>query len=181
MIKLDREQMISVGVLAAILLVCAVALELTFHARYGVAQELAERSALLARVEARAKAEADRRAASVAPQEAFVNATTQGLAGAQLQAHLMTVAAGLNATVISSGAEPTKREDQPDTIRLQATLDLNAKALQALLYQLESGTPYVFVDALAVQLPGVGGQRASEDPLLRVTLGLRAVWRRGAA
>jgi len=93
----------------------------------------------------------------------------------------MTVAAGLRATVISSGAEPSKREDQPDTIRLQATLDLNAKALQALLYQLESGTPYVFVDALAVQLPGVGGQRASEDPLLRVTLGLRAVWRRGAA
>jgi hypothetical protein len=181
MIKLDREQMISVGVLALILVACAVALELTFHARYGVAQELAERSTLLARVEARAKADADRRAASVAPSEAFVNAPTQGVASAQLQAHLMQVASGLRATVISSGAEPGKREDQPDTIRLQATLDMNAKALQALLYQLESGTPYVFVDAMAVQLPGLGSQRSAEDPLLRVTLGLRAVWRRGAA
>jgi hypothetical protein len=61
---------------------------------------------------------------------------------------------------------------------LQATLDADLQALQALLYQLESGTPYVFVDSLNIQIPGTNAQRAVEDPLLRVTLGLRAVWRR---
>jgi general secretion pathway protein M len=49
--------------------------------------------------------------------------------------------------------------------------------LQAVLYRLESGTPYVFVDTLIVQLPGGGTQRAVEDPLLRITLGLRSLWR----
>jgi general secretion pathway protein M len=181
MMKLDREQVISVGVLALILLACAAAVELTFHARYGAAQELAERGDRLTRLQARAKADADRRAAAVAPADAFVSAPTQGVAGAQLQAHLMKLAGEQRANVISSGIEPGKREDQPDSIRLQATLELNAAALQALLYQLESGTPYVFVDALAVQRPAGVSQRAAEDPLLRVTLGLRAVWRRGAA
>jgi hypothetical protein len=61
---------------------------------------------------------------------------------------------------------------------LQATLDADLASLQALLYQLESGTPYVFVDSLNIQIPGTNAQHAVEDPLLRVTLGLRAVWRR---
>jgi hypothetical protein len=39
----------------------------------------------------------------------------------------------------------------------------------------------VFVDALTVQLTGAASQRTAEDPLLRVTFGLHAVWRRGAA
>ena len=58
---------------------------------------------------------------------------------------------------------------------------MSLQALQAFLYQLESGTPYVFVEQLAVQLAGTASQRVVEDPLLRVTLGLRANWRRGAA
>ena len=58
---------------------------------------------------------------------------------------------------------------------------MNLKALRAFLYQLESGTPYVFVDALTVQPAGAVAGRAVEDPLLRTTLSLRAFWRRGAS
>jgi general secretion pathway protein L len=46
---------------------------------------------------------------------------------------------------------------------------------------LESGTPYVFVDALTVQPAGAVAGRAVEDTLLRTTLSLRAFWRRGAS
>ena len=42
---------------------------------------------------------------------------------------------------------------RPNSIRVQATLDVAQKSLQGLLYQLESRTPYVFVDSLAVQIP----------------------------
>ena len=117
----------------------------------------------------------------MAPAEAFLTASTQGLAGAQLQAYLQQMADTQHATVVSSGIEPTRHEDRRDSIRLQATLVMNLAALQAMLYQLESGTPYVFVDSLNVQLPGDGPQRAVEDPLLRVTFGLRAVWRHDKA
>jgi hypothetical protein len=86
-----------------------------------------------------------------------------------------------NASLVSSGGETAKRDDAPDTIRIQATLDMNLQSLRAVLYQLESGTPYVFVDALTVQPVNVTAGRVVEDPLLRTTLSLRALWRRGAS
>jgi general secretion pathway protein M len=55
------------------------------------------------------------------------------------------------------------------------------KGLRAVLYQLESGTPYVFVDALTIQPAGANADRAAEDPLLRTTLSLRAFWRKGSS
>jgi len=180
-ITLDREQTVSIAALAALILVCAVAMELSFQLRSNAVQELAERSELLSRLESRAKSSSDARARSgaVAPAAAFLDAPTQGLAGAQMQAHVLQMAGIHHAVLISSGIEPAKREDQPDSIRLQAVLDMNLQALQALLYQFESGTPYVFVESLTVQLSGAVSQRAAEDPLLRITFVLRALWRRG--
>ena len=83
--------------------------------------------------------------------------------------------------LVSSGVQLASRDDPPETIRVQATLNTTINALQALLYQLESGTPYVFVDSLAVQLPSATAANAGQDPVLRVTLGLRAIWRKGTA
>jgi general secretion pathway protein M len=182
-IKLDREQLISVSVLGALLISCLIAAAWSLQMRSDALQDLDERRALLSRLEARVKANSDARARSnaVAPAAAFIDAPTQGLAGAQLQAHVMQMAGMHHAVLISSGLEPAKREDAPDSIRLQATLDTGLQGLQSLLYQLESGTPYVFVDSLAIQLPGGTSQRAVEDPLLRITIGLRAFWRRGKA
>jgi len=181
-IKLDREQILSVVVLAALLFVCLGLTGLSLQMRSSAAQELAGRHELLSRLEARAKARRDARAQSgAAPAAAFLEAPTQGLAVAQLQTHLAQMADIHHAVLVSSGIEPAKREDPPDSIRLQATLEMSLQALQSFLYQLESGTPYVFVEQLAVQLAGAASQRAVEDPLLRVTLGLRAMWRRGTA
>jgi len=181
-IKLDREQILSAGALAALLLICAVMTGLSLQMRSNAAQELAERHELVSRLEARAKARSDARARpGSAPAAAFLAAPTEGLAVAQLQAHLAQMADIHRSVLVSSGIEPAKREDPPDSIRLQATLEMSLQALQAFLYQLESGTPYVFVEQLAVQLAGTASQRVVEDPLLRVTLGLRANWRRGTA
>jgi general secretion pathway protein M len=182
-IKLNREQMLSVGVLGALLLACVGLMGLSLQMRASAAQELAGHHDMLSRLEARAGARRDARAqaGAVAPAAAFLDTPTQGLAVAQLQAHLVQMADIHHAVLVSSGIEPTRREDPPDSIRLQATLEMNLQAVQAFLYQLESETPYVFIDQLTVQLAGATSQRAVEDPLLRVTLGLRAIWRRGTA
>ena len=60
---------------------------------------------------------------------------------------------------------------------------LDAPCRNCIVYiiQLESATPYVFVDSLAVQTPSTTGQRGAQDPKLRLTLSLRALWRRGSA
>jgi hypothetical protein len=177
--KLDREQAISVAALVLLFLLCVGALGLLFQARADAGREAFERREILSRLEAKQLTTASRPIA-VAPPAAFLDASTQGLASAQLQSYLAHLADDQRASLVSSGEEAAKRDDAPDTIRLQATLDMNLKALRAFLYQLESGTPYVFVDALTVQPAGAMAGRAVEDPLLRTTLSLRAFWRRGA-
>lgn len=177
MIKPDREALISVGALGALLLVCASMVGFSLQARFGAAHELDMRRELLSRLEARAKSDEVQRKSGVAPAAAFVSALTRGLAGAELQAYLQRVIDTHDAVLISSGMGPAKG----DSIRLQVTFDTNLHSLQALLYQLEGGTPYVFVESLNIELPAVNAQRPVEDPLLRITLDLRAVWRRDTA
>jgi hypothetical protein len=175
-VKLDREQAISIAALALLLLACACALELSVQARSDAVEEFTERSETLSRLEASSRTKTP---AVAAPPAAFLDAPTQGLAGAQLQAYLAQVADAQQTGLISSGLEPAKREDASDTIRLQATMDVSLKALQAMLYQLETGTPYIIVEALTVQPAGATAGQPAEDPLLRATLGLRAFWRWG--
>jgi general secretion pathway protein M len=174
----NRERIISVAAFATLVLICVATIGVLFDARAVALRELTERRDGLERLEARVRQNAGRPIAA-APPAAFIEAPTQGLASAALQAHLAQLAEAQHAGLVLSGEETAKREDASDTIRLEATLDMNTKALRALLYQLESGTPYAFVDALAVQPASVAAGRAAEDPLLRATLSYRALWRKG--
>jgi hypothetical protein len=174
---LDREQAISVAVMVFLLLACVFTAGLSIEMRSEAVGELSERRELLSRLETRLRADAGR-SNLAAPPAAFLEAPTQGMASAKLQAYVAQVADLQHAGLVSSGGEVAKREEAPDTIRLQATLDLNMKALRAMLYQIESGTPYVFVDALTVQPASASANRVIEDPLLQATISLRAFWRR---
>jgi hypothetical protein len=174
----SREQFISVAAFVLLVLTCIATIGVLFETRAVALRELTERRDGLERLEARVRQNAGRPIAA-APPAAFIEAPTQGLASAALQAHLAQLAETEHAGLVLSGEETPRREDTPDTIRLQATLDMNMKALRALLYRLESGTPYVFVDALSVQPASVAAGRAAEDPLLRATLSYRALWRKG--
>src|ERR1700758_2080002 len=136
--------------MALLLLVCVFTVGLSTQMRSDASGELAERRELLSRLETRMRADAGRSNVA-APPTAFLDAPTQGIASAKLQAYLAQLAELQHAGLMSSGGEAAKRDEAPDTIRLQATLDMNLKALRGMLYQLECGTPYVFVDALTVQ------------------------------
>jgi len=177
-LRLDREQAISVAVLAVLLLACLFTTGLSVQMHWDASGELAEHRELLSRLETRMRAEGGR--SHVAPPTAFLDAPTPGIASAKLQAYLAQLADLQHAGLISSGGEAARRDEASDTIRLQATLDMDVQALRAILYQLESGTPYVFVDALTVQRASMTPGRAVEDPLLRATMSLRAFWRRGS-
>ena len=179
---LNREQLIALAVAAVILALCVTAVTWSLGVRSEAQAELGEKQDALALLETRvgggAKGHGPVRNPA-APASAFLTTQTQGLAGAELQAYLAGLAATQNAEVVSSGVQPTSRDDPPETIRLQATLTTTIGSLQTLLYQLETGTPYVLVDSVAVQLPNAGMGGARQDPVLRVTLGIRALWRKG--
>lgn len=172
--ELDREQSLALAALALLLLLCGGAAAAAIGSWSEAAEEAAQRRAILAQVEA-----AQRHGAAAggepatAPDAAFLRAPTIGQASALLQAHLGRLVAAQHASVASSLAQPTLREDASDVLRLRATFDMKLAALQTLLYELETGAPYIFVDALSIS-----PQRGAQEPILRVTLDLRALWRR---
>jgi hypothetical protein len=178
-LRFNREQMICLGALSLLLLTCFVAVTFSLQAWSSAAAELVERREVFSKLEARTRPGVSaNRKIGTAPAAAFLDGSTAGIASAALQAHLSQSVSAYQATLISYGVEPAQREDAPDLIRLQATVEIAHSALQALLYDVESRTPYVFVDSLTLAPSGI--QHPGADPSLRLTLSLHAFWHRGA-
>ena len=180
--KLTSEQGIAIGVLCCFVLVCAGVVAWSFKVRVDAAQELSDRGEQLARLEAGRRSKHDARGplkAAAAPTAAFLDAPTAGVAGASLQAHVAHLA-GHRATLVSFAIQPSAGTESADSVRIEASMDISLPALQMLLYDLESGTPYVFVESMTVR-PTAAAQTGAPEAPLRVTLGLRALWRRHAA
>ncbi len=119
----------------------------------------------------------------------FVRADTATLAAAAVDADLRSLAATTGLSLLSSRADA--KPDEPAAadagigtrIEDQAVVEGQNEALQALLVKLETGTPTVLVDDLAVE-PAEVDQAALGDPQaprLRMTLTLSAYWRPGGA
>jgi len=176
--RLRREQAINVGALVGLLLLCVAAVAVTSQIRSDTAQALAESRERLVRLATHVPSGAKSgQTVSSAPAAAFLDAPTQGLAVAQLQSYLSQVVARHHAILISSGMQRADHDDAPDMIRIEASLNTALEPLQALLYQLETGVPYVFVVQLNLQQPS--GPRGPRDAAMHVRLVLRAPWRRG--
>ena len=181
--KLNREQAMAVAALCGLLTACATSVLVTFEIRADAVQELSDRQDMLARLEARAQSRSEPHGTTriaAAPAQAFLDAPTAGLAGAELQAYIARLA-DQHAALVSFGTKSSVGPDAADAVRIEASLDISLRALQVLLYQLESGTPYIFVESMTVRAATSGGADGVENSPLRVTLGLRALWRRSAA
>src|SRR3954466_4260157 len=87
MLKLDREQLVSVAALALLLMLCVSVAGGLLQARADAARDVSERREILTRLEARLRTVSTQPNA-VAPPAAFLDASTQGLASAQLQSYL---------------------------------------------------------------------------------------------
>lgn len=178
----NRDQLFAVGGFCALLMVCAVTVVGALGSRADALQHLTEQRDQLAALEARSKSAPSRRVQAqnrAAPAAAFLDAPTSGLATAQFQAYLSDLVASQRAVLVASGV-PADRDDKTDAIRLQISFNATLPALQSLLYRLESGVPYVFVDALLVQ-PGGSAERTAGDAVLKVSLTVHAFWRRKTA
>ena len=179
MVKLDREQMIAIAALFIVLIGSATAPVLSFKARSDALQALADERDMLRRFQlahrhAGGKAEA-REHIHPAPARAFLRAQTPGLASAQLEAYLSQVALAQQASVLSSSVRQAHTSDARDMVRIQATLKINYAALQGLLFKLETGTPYVFVDSMTLQTAEATPRYM---PMIMVKLDLHALWRK---
>jgi hypothetical protein len=179
---LDRQQALAVGGLCGVLVLCAAAIVVALESRAEAWASLAEQDDQLRSLEARSRSVAERLTTRItkAPERAFLDAPTNGLATAELQAYLARLVADQHASLVSSGVAAADRNDKSDAVRLQIALTATLPALQALLYRLESGVPYVLVESLSMHA-GESGERATPNPILKINLNLRGFWQRKAS
>lgn len=108
----------------------------------------------------------------------FVEADSDTLAAAKVDATVRSLAVSVGDTVLSSRAEVKHEDGAPgDRIEVQAVIEGGNDAVQALLFQLEAGAPLVLVDAATIHPVEAGGD--PQSPRLHATLTLSAYWRSG--
>jgi hypothetical protein len=176
---IGREQAIALGALCLFVLVCAFLVAWSLESRWDAADELSDQQDMIARLTASARAKSGPGTGTIekAPASAFLDAPTPGRAGAALEAHVAQLA-GQHATLVSFAVQTPDSTDASDAVRIEANMEISLRALQELLYDLESGTPYVFVEAMTVRAATAEG---NQDAPMRVTIGLRALWHRTAS
>ena len=110
------------------------------------------------------------RDSGVAP---FFEARTITQAGAALQQRLEAAVAAAHGRLISSKVEVAPRDDER-RINLSAELTIAEPDMQALLFDLETGRPYLFVDAFEART----AQEAAESGggAMRVALSVSGAW-----
>jgi general secretion pathway protein M len=110
------------------------------------------------------------------PGTPFLEGPTVTVAGAAL---LQRVAAAVNAaggTIQSSQVDVTGRETRDGYVGLVVSCEMEQPALQKVLYDLESGMPFLFVDQLDVQVPQTTAQNEATAGRIRVVLGVSGQW-----
>jgi general secretion pathway protein M len=162
--------------LSALGLCAAVALALGAVASTALALRGAQADVALLGAEARALQAREARLAprpgrdrSAAP---YFQARSVTLAGAALQQRIEAAISAAHGRLISSKVDVAPR-GEANRIELSAELTIAGNDMQALLFDLETGRPYLFVDAFEARAPeGAGAQS------LRVSLSVSGQWSR---
>jgi general secretion pathway protein M len=106
---------------------------------------------------------------------------TVTVAGASLLQRVAEAIAKVGGNILSSQVELQGPQIKDGFISVTANCDLEQPALQQLLYNLESGMPFLFVDQLVVQMPtaaagGPGGAKAAETAKMHVLISVSGQW-----
>jgi general secretion pathway protein M len=109
-----------------------------------------------------------------------ISAPTETVAASQLHQIILKALQEVGGAVHSIQAEPTTDTIGDGLRRLNAQIDFDSSinSLQKLLFNLETRTPFIFVDSIVVQSSSTGGSNStSKEALLRVTLVTSSYWK----
>jgi general secretion pathway protein M len=107
----------------------------------------------------------------------FLEGATVTVAGATLLQHVTAAVTKLGGNVLSSQVDLQGTQSKTGFLTIIASCDIDQPGLQQLLYDVEAGMPFLFVDQLVVQAPASFG--ASGDGKLRILLAVSGQWRGG--
>ena len=129
---------------------------------------------MLAQLEGRKPAASGRRTVDVPMPSgsAFLEGATVTIAGAALLQRVASAVTKLGGNVLSSQLDLQGTQAKAGFVSMVASCEIDQPALQPLIYDLEAGMPFLFVDQLAVQAPTV----TSGEGRLRIVLAVSGQW-----
>jgi general secretion pathway protein M len=105
----------------------------------------------------------------------FLEGGSLSIAGAALLQRVSGAIAKDDGSILSSQLELQGAEAKAGSITMTASFEIAPDALQPLLYDLEAGMPFLFIDQVAVQGPANAG--GTDRSRLRVVLSVSGQWR----
>ncbi len=105
----------------------------------------------------------------------FLEGATVTVAGATLLQRVTAAVTKLGGNVLSSQVDLQGTQSKAGFLTIIASCDIDQPGLQQLLYDVEAGMPFLFVDQLVVQAPA--SFAASGDGKLRILLAVSGQWR----
>lgn len=106
----------------------------------------------------------------------FLEGSTVSVAGAALLQRLTGAVTRAGGTILSSQVDLQNLPSKPGFISVTASSELDGSSLQPLLYDIEAGMPFLFIDQLVVQVPtGVGNANGAK---MRVLISVSGQWQR---
>ena len=143
-------------------------------------QALAQTSDLLDQLRGR-KGAAKSAAAALAehPGTPFLEGPTVTVAGANLLQRVAAAVGNVGGSVQSSQVDVSGAQTKDGFVGLVMSCELEQPALQKVLYDLEAGMPFLFVDQLDVQVPQATALGDAATGRVRVILGVSGQWQAG--
>ncbi len=135
---------------------------------------VASAAAMLDQLEGRSTAASGRRSADVLMPSgsAFLEGATVTIAGAALLQRVAGAVTKLGGNVLSSQLDLQGTQSKAGFVSMVASCEIDQPALQPLIYDLEAGMPFLFVEQLAVQAP----TSSSGEGKLRILLAVSGQW-----
>jgi general secretion pathway protein M len=114
-------------------------------------------------------------AAGIAPTGSpFLDGPTVTVAGAALQQRVTRAVTRLGGSMLSSQVELQGTQSRDGFVSLIASCEVDQPALQQLLYDIEAGMPFLFVDQLEAQAPQAGTDQGGGR--MRVLMTVSGQW-----
>jgi general secretion pathway protein M len=111
-------------------------------------------------------------AGEVPPGSPFLEGQTETIASAALLQRVTSAIARVGGNVVSSEVRPQDRQSTDGLVRIIATCEIEQKSLQPLLYDIEAGMPFLFVNKFVAQAP----ESAGDSGRMRVVLEISGLW-----
>ncbi len=113
------------------------------------------------------------------PGTPFLEGPTVTVAGASLLQRVAAAVGNVGGTIQSSQVDVLGTQGKDGFVGLVVSCEMEQPALQKLLFDLEVGMPFLFVDQLDVQAPQTTAANENGTGRLRVVLGVSGQWQGG--